>query len=263
MIRRFNYTNRKRIPRRRVHIVIASEPKRELREASWDLADLGFPADAAVYLEGSSSGSATVARMAVGTVGRRSLPAERSLEELSSANIFFNLKVVDETDGAGRILGMAQQVRPRSPGESEADASRRSLLPVNVVDSLGDEVWRVDFTGPRPYLEVNGDIPGMSELVGSDPRFFSLVFPQAVRQILNHIVIVEGVDDLEGANEWQRDWLLWACRSHPDGSQLPEGDGETARAEKFAWTDAVASAFARIHRTRELFERGLESGATS
>ena len=103
MIRRFNYTNRKRIPRRNIHIVIASEPKRELREVSWDLADSGFPPEAAVYLEASSSGSASVIRgLPIGAAfGRHSLPTERSLDELSGANIFFDLKVVDETGTRG------------------------------------------------------------------------------------------------------------------------------------------------------------------
>jgi hypothetical protein len=98
-------------------------------------------------------------------------------------------------------------------------------------------------------------------LVRTDSRFFGLVFPQTVRQILQHILVVEGIDDLDAANNWQRDWLTWAIRSHPDGSGVPEGDDEDARRIKLAWADTIANSFARTHRTRELFERSLEVGA--
>ena len=58
------------------------------------------------------------------------------------------------------------------------------------------------------------------------PASSSLVFPQTVRQILQHILIIEGIDDLEAANDWQRDWLNSATDRTPDGAPLPEGGDE-------------------------------------
>ena len=264
MIRRFNYTARQRIPRRSIRLVTMASPNHHLKEASWELDGLGFPEEAAVYLEATSSGTPAVLRIPWGTVGAGKPPdaALRSLQELRGDNVFFTFKVVDETQDSGRILGVARHVRPRGAGKDDDDAGSTSLLPVNPVD-LGDEVWRIEFTSGLPYLEVNKAIPGIMDIVRSDPQFFSLVYPQVIRRVLLQILIIEDVQDPDESGDWKGQWLAWGCLCHPDGASPPEGNHESAFEDRIKWVEEVALGFAVQRRPKQLFEEARGKGEAS
>ena len=85
MIRRFNYTGRKRIVHQSVQLTVSGSPDRELKEIDWDLSEMGFPDESEVYLEATSSGTPAVVRIFCGTVGSRKLPPAtgRSLRGLA------------------------------------------------------------------------------------------------------------------------------------------------------------------------------------
>jgi hypothetical protein len=255
MIRRFNYTQRRRIPRRAIHLVTATFPRHQLQEVSWQLDKLGFPEDASVYLEATSSGTPAVLRIPWGTVDSGKPPDVdlRSLEELPGENVFFDFKVVDETEDTGRILGLARHIRPRGAGEDEDDTGSSALLPVNPVD-LGAEIWRVDFTSGRPFLEVNRAIPGIMDIVRSDMQFFSLVYPEVIRRILLQILIIEDVQEPDASGDWKGQWLAWGCLWHPDATSPPEGEHDSAVEERLKWIEEVSVGFASQRQTKQLFE---------
>lgn len=264
MIRRFNYTERKRISRRSVHLVTTTSPVHLLKDAAWQLEEFGFPEDAAVYLEGTSSGTPAVVRIPWGTVSAAEPPEAhlRSLDELPGDNVFFDFKVIDETQDAGRILGMARHVRPRGVGEDDDDSGGTSLLPVNPVD-LGEEVWRVDFAAGRPYLEVNRAIPGIMDVVRSDARFFSLVYPQVIRQVLLQILVIEDVQEPDSSGDWKGQWLAWGRSCHPDDAPPPEGSHEAAFDDRLKWVEEVVCGFATQRRPKQLFEEAHGNGDAS
>jgi hypothetical protein len=260
MIRRFNYTKRKKIPRHRIHLVTSTAPRHQVQSVSWQLGDLGFADEASVYLEATSSGTPAVVRMPWGTV-REGRPPEahlRSLEDLSGESVFFDFKVVDENQETGLILGLARHVRATGVGDAQDDLGSSALLPVNPVD-LGEEIWRIDFASGRPYLEVNKTIPGIMDIVRSDAQFFGLVYPEAVRKILLHILVIEDVREPDPSGDWRGQWLAWGCVWHPDSAQPPQGDDGSAREDCLKWTDEVVIGFATERRARQAFEmaRGI------
>src|SRR5687767_2738227 len=123
MIRRFNFTGRKKLPIAIFDIALTSTPTRGFN-ASVDLTNFVFPPEARLYFEAYGSGSGIVIRFPWGTVAAPDPPERRSLDSLPAGNILFDFKVVDESDDTGRILAIARGIPLRSGGDG-----RRSLLP--------------------------------------------------------------------------------------------------------------------------------------
>lgn len=253
MRKRLNYTGRKKIPQRLVSVSLRKTEPRSFG-VEWD--NLKLPPSGAVYVEAYSSGSPTVMRFPWGTVGSPAPPAETSLTDVDGESVSFDLKVVDESESIGRLLGVCRNIRPRAPDEAvDEQSGRLSILPVNPVD-LGDRVWRMSFAHDWPWLEVNNQIPGIMELVRHDQRFFALVFPEIVRRILVEIVLTRGIsrpDDTE--SEWQSLWLRWGIHWHPDGIS-PEEDEDAVDA-KVEWIERVVESFCRRHAVRDKFMQSL------
>ena len=263
MIRRFNYTGRQKVPHKSVRLAISGAPNLELNDVSWDLTAHSFPGDSAVYLEATSSGTPAVVRMQCGTVDRPRLPehGQRSLSLLPGDVISFDLKVVDESGASGRILGFAHDLRPATPGKSDEGENRGSLLPVNPTD-LGDEVWRLDLVNsPRPYLEVNKQIPGIMERIRGDSTFLSLVYPAVIRRILVQVLLIEEIDEVDQSAGWQGEWLAWGQQMHPDHEAPPRGEGANLKDDQSRWIEEVACGFAASQRLSTIFEnQGIEAG---
>lgn len=235
MSRRLNYTSRIRIRRSdaRISLQYATNGGPSTFDLSLDLSRYDFPADARVRVE-AWRGHA-VQRWEVGTVAAHdalSRPQRRLSEVPDSSQ--FRVAVIT-TDGSGRILGLADRIRPVLP--------RRSLLPLREVDDLGDEVWRVSLgTGEdteRPELQVNSSIPGISDLVRMDPSFRALVMPSVLRDILTHMLFV-GSGQPDEEDDSLHDWWRFAQRLSP----TPDGTSPSGVEEQIRWIDAVVDAFA-------------------
>ena len=156
-----------------------------------DLEDYGFPEDALVRVEAWRSN--TVQRWMLGTVGALKMPArdERRLSDVTDAAQFRVLVVAG--DNSGLLYGLSKDLRPvkRQTEGDESDEGRTSdsMLPVEVVDDLGEEVWRLDFgDGDVPALQVNGRINSITEIVANDPAFRSLIMPDILRAILHRAI---------------------------------------------------------------------------
>lgn len=107
MIKRVNFTGRRRVPRDRVEIkVFEGQPRRF--DATINLDGLRFLPNAAVYLEATCAGSSVIRRFSFGEVGAIQPPTERELADVNGENVFFTLKVVDRAERFGRILGLAE-----------------------------------------------------------------------------------------------------------------------------------------------------------
>lgn len=248
MIRRYNYTGRKRLPRSAVRITIVGDKFR----ASWDLARQKLPASATVYVEAFSSGSPEVLRFGYGTVGDPDPEvSDRVLAGLAPEATLFNFKVVDETKHMGRLLGVAKNIRPT--GDGDDGAGQQSLLPVSPVD-LRHQVWRLDFNNSRPWLEVNSQIPGVMDSIKTDRRLFALVYPAVIRQVLSRALLLDGVYDPDADPDgWHSQWLRWGIHWHFDGAHPDHGNPDQCREQWEAWIEEVVDSFCKKHRARDKF----------
>lgn len=247
MIKRVNSTGRKRVPRERIMIeVFDGEPR--TFDASIDLTDLDAPQDAQVVLEATCAGSNTIPRFDWGTVGNLQPAANRQLAGLSGRNVFFSLKIIDRSEQVGRILGVAEVIRPIKGGEKTA-TGRKGILPVESTD-LGHEPWRLDFRTEDVYLLVNEKIPDLKDRVRCDPQVYALIYPPVIRQILAR-AIAEPIDD-DSSEHWAALWLQFGQTLHSEKAKTPtEGTDE----EREEWISEAVDAFCRNHQLIEKFAR--------
>jgi len=248
MIRRLNYTGRRRIRREDVGIQIRASGDGALSlDATVSLAGYRLPEDARVFIEAYRQ---TIwQRFDFGTVGAVRPPPDRGLGAFGSGDgVLFRVKVV-EARGAGagnhpaRILAHADSIRPRVAEQRE----KRSLLAVDAGD-FRDEVWRLEFdeSGP-PVLKVSRHlIPNWRSLPGT-PAFQALALPAIFRSILTRILVTHQHTDLEDVSDWRTQWLRFAC-GLPGIRHLPGNDADSDE-----WIDEAVAAFSRHARMTERF----------
>ena len=136
MIRRLNYTQRKRIQQHRISIELheTDEDNPLTFSANIDLGGMGLPSDALVVIIANRDRVAM--RFDWGTVVSPNPPLDCRLTDISS-NPIFRVMVL-APDGSGRLLALADRIKPKQ-GNTSA-----SLLWLQEED-LGKEVWRLDF----------------------------------------------------------------------------------------------------------------------
>ncbi|HQU42420.1 MAG TPA: hypothetical protein PK867_06385, partial [Pirellulales bacterium] len=211
--------------------------------AAIDLEGLTLPGHAAVYLEAMCAGSTIVERFDCGQVGQQPKVYQRPLKRIDGENVFFTLKVVDRTERFGRILGIAENIRPQKAGKQTA-SGRRGILPIEPSDQLGHELWRLDFREQDVFLLVNKDIPELAQRASGDPLFYAAVYPQVVRTILMR-AFEEGAEIDEDEDRWPVMWLRFGKTLHPDRETPPTGSGRGD--EQQDWIDDVVGAFCETH----------------
>jgi hypothetical protein len=158
----------------------------------------------------------------------------------------FRVKVTAASVRPGVLLGEADRLRPREP-EQKPDR-RMPLLPV-VPDDLGDEIWRLEFDG-RTYLKVNKNLHDWKQTVASHV-FRALVFPAAMRQILERVLLVERYTETDDPQSWQSQWLRFAAEIPGAGALPAQGEDHNE------WIENAVAAFARQRRMKELFTAEL------
>jgi len=264
MLRKFNYTGRKRIPRSAVTIRTTKVNGRPSTfDAEFDLSSLKLPGYANVYVEAYHR--ASYMRFPFGCVSDTRVPGNRELSEIEGGGAAqFRLKVVDESAEHGQVLAEADGITPLQ-GDDE-QGSRRSILPVVVRDGMGDQVWRISLGGGenRPVLELNNRVDGIGQIARSDDAFLALVHPEIVRTIMHQIL--RGADRIDTVDlpdeDWRGQWLEFA-KSLPAVEDPPifaesEIDGEAAESDQFEWIDGVVSAFCAKYGTLDRFMRVQE-----
>lgn len=207
MIRKYNYTGRRKIPKKRIVVRKHSNANNHYFSANIDIDDLAFPPSAKVYVEAVFKTNNL--RFDFGNVGNIQYPSDTLLDELPNIDdVLFHLKVVDETETQGKILGISKNIHP----ETEASEGRKdSLLPVKFQD-IGSQVWKIDFdngvAGPVLVLNIERKIPGIKSKISSDPFFISLIYPTAIRFVFSVMIKDNRLD--KSADDWTGNWLIFA-----------------------------------------------------
>ena len=242
MMRRLNFTGRRRIPRAKVTVrLVPAAGGVWAFDADYDLGEFDFPPASRVYVEAYNATS--YMRFAFGTVAKRETPADLRLAEITRSPLpKFRLKVVD--DRHGLLLAVADKLLPLRPEEDET--RKQPLLPVELTD-LGERVWRLELTD-WPVLELNRRIADVGEAARSADSFLALVYPE------------DQADPDFDASDWTSLWLRYAC-ALPGVEAPPQGVGEEAAARKTQWIDQAVEAFCRARDARVRFERALGRGA--
>ncbi len=244
MKRRFNYTGRKKILREKISITLNRDGN-TIRSAivQLNLGRMNLPPDASVYVE-------TYQRMVesriypLGTVNDGKIARTLNLSGTGyGENLKFRIYVVDETNTRGLILAHADRIKP------ERDIDREAILPVEFRD-IGQQIWKVVYDGDEggaPVLILNSKIPNIETISKNDPQFIVFVYPAMLREVLTHMVFVDGIDSLsEPETEWHKDWLDFARRIRGEDpiDEILSGDGEVSDKEEAKnWIHRVVEEF--------------------
>jgi len=247
MIRRFNYTGRRRIPRSNVRIRVSEEGRRRRFDAEVGLDNLGLPNGARVYVEAYYR--STYRRFLFGTVRDIRPPSERWLDGIPIGKPLFRVKVVIIEEGIARIVGAADKIVPEDSDRKQDE--RQSLLPVEYVD-LGDRIWTLDLDSDWPRLLLNKRFDGMREAARSGPEFLTLVYPEVFRTILTRALEEGRFDPDCDDDDWGTLWLRFACREL--GRPRPPEESESEGTE---WVDEAVNAFCVRVQAASHFQRLL------
>lgn len=235
MKRTFNFTNRLRIEKSRIDITILEAVGSEapLFAAQLDFEGLELPPEARIVI--SSYRLSFAMRFDWGTVENPTPPEDRRLTE-TPVNPRFRVMVL-APDGSGRIYAMCDRITP-----SRGEAGAKSLLWLDEVDDLGQEVWRLDTREGHPTLDVNQAIGNISTDARHSGMFRSLVIPEVLRSILRQALIEEDADPDGESGEWE-DWMEFLQQF--DVGQLPQPgpDGKRDPEGTHRWIDHWVNAF--------------------
>lgn len=246
MIRKFNYTDRVRI--RRDDIMIALQENHGGNTFSADLSKLseyGLPPDSLVFLEAYRLSNWM--RFSFGTLGTIKPPKDPCLTRFDSVEgIKFRLKVTASGD-LHKLLAEADAI-PLITSEQDQEAAE-PLLPVMPSKDLGDEIYRIDFSDDMPVLLINSEAGNYKD-IGRSPAFLSLALPSVLREILMHIIIIDGRDDDDDLDDWHCRWIRF-IRQFPGIGEIPklEDGGEDC----MDWIQTAVAAFARKQKVKAKF----------
>lgn len=251
MIRRFNYTDRQKIPRQNIRLAWIDDGNGTLRfscDLNLELERLLDPAGR-IFVEAYSG--PVIMRFPFGTVEHPEHPADTSLADFPPGlKPLFRIKVVDPAEEK-RLLAVADAVTPLAP--DEIDSGRRSILPVETV-ALGHRVWNLRIESNTFFLQLNSSIrkPRDINLIATDPDFVALVYPAVIRQILEHLLL--GPEKVSvGENH---EWLIFASqlanRAAPTRNEDEEDDGSFDD-EVEAWINEAIDGFCLRQNAAETF----------
>lgn len=231
-----NFTGRKKILRSEVEISTINRNEAISFDAKFRFEAEKYSKSAKVYVEPYYKYS--FMRFDFGTVGNIETPKNRELIDIPNEdNIQFRVKIVDETEGNGKIFAHATNLKPNNKEYVGKDA----ILPINFVD-LDQEVWKVSFEAEKPFLEINKKIKDGKEFVRKNPLIHSLILPAALRIIISRIINDEEEYDEDG-DLWQNKWIRFVKQNLFVSREVPEANDEERIKEE--WLDEVVSSFAR------------------
>ncbi len=249
MIRKLNYTGRKKIRRSGVRVdILADGNNRRFFNMRLGFDGLGLPENASVFVEAYHRYS--YQRYAYGTVFRLSVPADRYLNRFPETVIpLFRVKVVGKHPHRGRILAALDRIRPASVGDVEIGG--QSLLYVEYED-LGHRIWQLDLDGDWPVLRLNTRAAEIGLIAGTDSRFMALVYPEVLRQILKRIVLENRHTDPDCDDDWPSQWLKLVC-AYPE----MRPPSTASRAEQVDWIETAVEVFCAQCNALELFNQSV------
>ncbi len=257
VLRRLNYTGRKRIRKTDVDITLIEKTGMPPRfEAILRLSGLGLPGEAPVFIEAYQS--EIMERFDWGTVDNPKPPDDTTLWNLDETRpVRFRIKVTDPAGKRGRLLAAAFAVTPK--GDEPDDEGRESIIDVKAKD-LGEVPYRIEFPpGEKVQLTLNSRIPYFRDRLKQDPLFQALIFPSIIREVLYRITLADdSFSEIETNgnfedDSWQRRWLKFAKMIYGDMEYEPSTDN----IDEFV--DRVIEKFCNNHNLCEHLIRRLES----
>lgn len=244
MIRRYNYTGRKKVLASRVKIEEAITNGIKSFSVTCDFSDLGFPDNARIYIEPFFKSS--FLRFDFGTVARMTHPNNTSIDDLPiTDNVRYRIKVVDTGLNHGMILGFADI---QGSIAQEGNVGRQSILPVDFRE-LGRRIWTLDFDINGPVLVVNVSLEGAREKVIADNTFFSLVYPEVIKRVA--ISIIDKDFDENDVIGWKAEWLRF-FKEVLHQTFMPDIENKNSIEE---WANEISETFARKYKVIERYTK--------
>jgi hypothetical protein len=259
-IRRINSTGRKKILREDARFLVRTDADGVLSfHGTLNLTEYGLPEDGQVFVEAYRQ--TTFMRFPHGTVALPEPPPDppRQLTEFATRDgLRFRVKVTSTGERAGLLLAEGDSL-PASDDEEHPE-DRIPLLPPAPGD-LGQETWRVDFSGADgPLLLINSRLGDWKAVAGS-PVFRSLVYPAAMRQVLWHVYNVRKTPAMDDDQDWGSRWLSFAAAL--PGADDPPLDSDDDDGKWQAWIDGAVESFSRKHRMLDRYGAFLTSEASA
>ncbi len=247
MIRSFNYTQRRRIPK--ANAVVRLRPDGNggtAFDVDLNLVAFELPSTARVYVEAYFKG--TLMRFDFGTVGAIRPPNPRSLTRLPQPELtLFRLKVVSQNlDQRGLVLAQCERILPRQT--EGGPAMRQSLFRVQLIH-LENEVWRLEFDDDGPVLQLD---PAFREQARHDASFAALVYPDVIRRVLSRVL--RDHDDPDTTDDWRAPWLRFGRQL--TGKPNPSREDESVVEE---WIDEVVAGFVGQRKLLPAYQRTFRS----
>jgi len=252
MIRRYNYTDRLRIPRENVFLTWLDDKTGTLQfdaTINLELERLLDP-QGCVFVEAYSG--PVVMRFPWGTVAHPQASIATKLTDFPPGlKPLFRVRVVDPGDER-RILAWADRIAPLTPDEIES--GRRSILPVETVD-LGQRIWNLRIESNTFFLQLNSAIrePQDITVIARDADFIGLVYPAVIRQILAHLLCGPESESVESNHEWLVFATALAGAPPPDINHYQTDDEFRGKIDD--WTDDVIEKFCNQQRAAEMFTK--------
>lgn len=254
---RINYTGRRKICRDDARIRLRGAGNEMFFDAALQIDKYKIPEpNAKVWVEAYHR--TTLMRFDFGRAGLVTPPSDRRLALFPDPGVvLFRVKVTSEGVEAGKLLAEADGIKPRRPDET--DDQRTPLLPVRQ-GIIGEELWRVDYTGEgeSPELIINNNVEDWKALA-RDPRFYPIVAPSALRMIMIQLALVDRAAHIEDDEHWQSKW--WRFVTTLPGSDSAFIIESTTNADDIVdWINDTVNAFAKQSNSLQTFLRatGIE-----
>jgi hypothetical protein len=245
MLRTFNYTKRKKINKDNISISLNKISQNTFFNISLDLKDFDFPPDSKVYVEAYYG--PTSFRYDFGSIENLLIPDDNDITPVLhiSEKVYFRIKVVEPQSGL--VIGFADKI-------CLADDEKKlksSIFFVNRIHMDTNEIWRMNFDADSegtPILEINNSIEGINDIARSDINFLNLVYPAALRMILDKLSS-SGNFDREG-DEWTCKWIIFiedvlGINNTPENNQDEDKINE--------WINDVVRSFCRRNKLLEQY----------
>jgi hypothetical protein len=241
MIRKINFTARKRIKRNDVEILLLRENGNISFEANlMKLHEYDFPKDSHIFLE-----AYRISNWQRFSLGKLSSLTETYSDHLngfgSPEGIRFRVKVIDNGI-SHKLIAKADSIPFNKPDEEEIEVI--PILPVVPSDELDYEIFRVDFSGDYPILLINSNVGNYKEIARS-AAFISLVYPSVFKEILEKIFLIDKQIEMVDYDEWHTKWLIF-LKHLPGLGDLPK-------------VDQIEDCYDYIQRAIEVFAKKIDS----
>jgi hypothetical protein len=252
LIRRLNFTRRRRIARGDVTVRLVPTPDGRARlDARFALEKYALPPSARVFVEAYRQTSWQ--RFDYGTVAALAAAGPAVLQDFGTAQgVRFRVRVVDPTGNGGppRVLALVDDLRPLAPPEGKGGLS---LLPIEWGE-FEAHTWRLEVdeeTGP--LLRISRTLVSDREAFVGSREFVSLVLPVVLQRVLERALLQATETEADEDEGWAADWLRLAQGLPGVGPPPERGPGGLLSDDEEDWIDEAVEAFAKKHAIAERF----------